>query len=61
VSVRAGGGGSRYLAAKRTASSLNELIATRGLKTSITSISSRIREQMLVVGHGVKRSKGCGT
>ena len=43
----------RYLAAKRAASSLKEPIATRGLKTSIASISSRIAEQVLVAGHRV--------
>ena len=43
----------RYLAAKRSASSLNEPIATRGLKTSIASTSSTIVEQVLVVGHRV--------
>ena len=43
----------RYLAAKRAASSLNAPIATRGLKTSIASMSSRIVEQVLVVGHRV--------
>ena len=48
----------RYLAAKRAASSLNEPIATRGLKTSIASTSSRIAQQVLVVGdrvHAVER------
>ena len=46
------------MAAKRAASSLNALIATRGLNTSIASTSSRIGEQVLVVGdrvHAVER------
>ena len=44
----------RYLAAKRSASSLKAVSATRGLKTSRMSISSTISQQVLVVGHRVQ-------
>ena len=36
-------------------------MATRGLKTSIASTSSRMVEQVRVVGYGVHRSNGWGT
>ena len=48
----------RYLRAKRSASSLKALTATRGLKTSSTSTSSTMLEQVLVVGHRVEAVEG---
>ena len=48
----------RYLAAKRTASSLNAGIAMRGLKISSASMSPTMVEQVLVVGHRVQAVEG---
>ena len=44
----------RYFAAKRTASSLNALIATRGVEDLERVDVLDHREQVLVVGHGVQ-------